>query len=141
MPKTKIDLTQNLYDDKGELIKEHQANVQLIMKKIASMDVTSYDSTQEFMDEINRNFSIKEVTIRDYLKSLSLGGADKEDSKIDDFDLFLEIREAKDEIQLEEDKILRLQNKLKKMKLPNLISGQIYYILSGRDNPLKIKDV
>lgn len=80
----------------------------------------------------------KEILIKDILLATALGDLDKEDkAKLDDFNLFLKIKEQCEEIELIASECARLQDKAKKM-YGTLIFGQINAILEGKENPLKL---
>ncbi len=107
----KIDLTQNLYNANGE-------------KLTISNDAGKQEAPQ----------------LGVLLKNIALTELEKEETnKAKDFDIFMKLNEAKKEIDLTNEELVRLQNKLPKI-YGILIYGQINSILEGKNNPLKPKE-
>ncbi len=138
MPKTKINLKQKLYSDEQEPIKEHGETVRSILQLVARKDIKKYNSTNALLDEVTGEFSEKEMTVQDFLKTISLGDVgDKEEKGVDDFDLYMDLRTSKTEVELENKQVERLKHKLKKLRFSTLVIGQLNSILSGNGNPMK----
>ena len=105
----KIDLTQNLYDTAGNKL-------------------TVKESDQVITPEL-----------RIFLKNIALSETeDSKDNKDMDFNIFIELNNADKEVELDNKKIVRLQEKLPKV-YGILIYGQINAILEGKENPLAKK--
>jgi hypothetical protein len=80
----------------------------------------------------------KELNLKDSLSRIALADLDKEEkAKLEDFNLFLKIKESKDVLELDNKEASRLQEKANK-GYSTLLYGQINMILEGKENPLKI---
>jgi len=102
----KIDLTQNLYDTSGNKL------------------------------TVKENEQIITPELRIFLKNIALSETDDSKNNKDiDFNIFLELNNTNEEVELENKKIVRLQEKLPKV-YGILIYGQINAILEGKKNPL-----
>jgi len=138
MPKTKINLIQHLYDDEQKPIEEHNETVRSILQRFATKDIKKYDSTKALLNEVVGEFSRKEMTVQDYLKTVALGDVgDKDEKGVADFDLYMDLRTDKSEIQLDDDQVDRLKYKMKQLNLSTMVIGQLNSILSGKGNPMK----
>jgi len=102
----KIDLTQNLYDTAGNKL------------------------------TVRENDQVITPELRIFLKNIALSETeDSKDNKDTDFNIFLELNNTNKEVELDNKKIVRLQEKLHKV-YGILIYGQINAILEGKENPL-----
>jgi uncharacterized protein (DUF302 family) len=139
MPKTKINLTEKLYDDEGNPIQANNESYLSVLQRLAGRNIKDYNSTKQLLEEIYGEFSQTEKTVGEYLKEVAQADVgDKEENAVEDFDIYLDLRTSKSEVSLDEEKeIKRLKEKLKKTGLSTLIIGQLNSILSGKGNPMK----
>jgi len=80
----------------------------------------------------------KVIIVKDLLMQVALADLDKEEkAKLDDFNLFLKLKECKEEVELTNTEASRLQEKVKK-NFGILIYGQLDAILEGKANPIKL---
>jgi hemerythrin superfamily protein len=136
MPSTTINLNQKVYDQQGNPVKETNETVNSVLQKLSKMNVSPYERGDQLANDLAKKLSLKEQKLQDYLKDLALFRHEKE-ANIEDFDLYLDLRNANSKIELDDKKIEKLKEKLLKSGLSNLIIGQIYYMLKGMENPLK----
>jgi uncharacterized surface anchored protein len=137
MPKETIHLNQKLYDEQGKVMKESTDTAEKVKKRLQSLDITKFSSTEHLINELYKFSPSKELTIKSVLERIAL--LDMQDNKevISDFDLYLEIRSSEKTIELEENQLKRLKDLCMRTALPKTLKGQIYYILSGKSNTLK----
>ena len=78
-----------------------------------------------------------DLLLKDVLMAVALADLDKEEkAKLEDFNLFLKVKSASEEVELDNKELTRLQEKIKKA-YSTLIYGQVNMILEGKGNPIK----
>jgi len=138
MPKTKINLIETLFNEEQEPLKDHNETVLSILQRLAEKDLSKFRNTGALLKELTDEAKLKEKTVQDYLKDIALADVgDKEENGVDDFDLYMDLRTDKSELQLDEKQVERLKGKMKKTNLSTMKIGQLNSILSGKGNPMK----